>query len=461
VAAWPVVDDAIQLGFPELGADGQLVTDVAELHDALERLVAGVRSIIRTLDDHRGAADQARIHHLELVCARHAPHPVVAFAQFADTAMPTFRGCRHLGGVALVTGRGAQIASGRVAVDDVVRRFDIDGAPAPSALPLNLLVSTDVLSEGLSLRRAAAIVHLDFPWTMARLEQRVGRLRRLGSPHARIAVYAIGPPVSSRALASVVRALQRKARLAIEITGHDRLATAVPLLGSRLARATASVVQRAETGGLEALCRALSLWARGGEPPSAAKAATGQAAAIALIVRGVRHRLIALVDGGVTERAAEVLRVVDALSVAARDDESVPESPPGAMLTIIQRWLDEENGRQLVQPVLDAQSPTQIAVLRALQELLERAGRFERAGLVAKIERSRQLVMSARGVGAERALAALLERAGPLDLDRLEEMLAGRVMPAVAAEGGASLVALLCQGRGPGSRSGWLAPATT
>jgi hypothetical protein len=65
-------------------------------------------------------------------------------------------------------------------------------------------------------------------------------------------------------------------------------------------------------------------------------------------------------------------------------------------------------------------------------------------------------------VGAEHALAALLrESSSRLDLDRLEEMLAGRVMPAVAAEGGASLVALLCQGRGPGSRSGWLAPATT
>jgi hypothetical protein len=256
--------------------------------------------------------------------------------------------------------------------------------------------------------------------------------------------------------------LQRKARLAIEITGHDRLAMAVPLLGSRLARATASVVQRAETGGLEALRRALSLWARGGEPPLAAHATSGREEAIALIGRGTRHRLIALVDGGATERAAEVLRVVDALSVAPRDDESVPEAPPRAMLTMIQRWLDEENGRQLVQPVIDAQSPTQIAVLRALQELLERAGRFERAGLIARIERCRRLVMSARGVGAEHALAALLrESSGTLDLDRLEELLAGRVRPVVAAVDGARLLALLYRGRGDGSCYAWLAPAMT
>jgi superfamily II DNA/RNA helicase len=124
-----------------------------------------------------------------------------------------------------VTGTGARIAAGRVTVDEIAGAFDIgDFANAtPAAMPLQWLIATDVLSEGLSLRRAGVIVHLDLPWTIARLEQRVGRLRRLGSPHRVIAVYAIGPPVEARELVPVVRALQRKARLSSSVAGVDEL----------------------------------------------------------------------------------------------------------------------------------------------------------------------------------------------------------------------------------------------
>jgi len=69
-----------------------------------------------------------------------------------------------------------------------------------SADRIDLLLSTDLLSEGVNLQDAEVVVHLDIPWTAARLEQRVGRLARMGSKHSTVTVYLIRPPASAAAL---------------------------------------------------------------------------------------------------------------------------------------------------------------------------------------------------------------------------------------------------------------------
>ena len=48
---------------------------------------------------------------------------------------------------------------------------------------MTLLLTTDLASEGVNLQDASVVVHLDLPWTAARLEQRVGRVARLASAH--------------------------------------------------------------------------------------------------------------------------------------------------------------------------------------------------------------------------------------------------------------------------------------
>ena len=47
--------------------------------------------------------------------------------------------------------------------------------------PVDLLIATDLLSEGLNLQDASVVVHLDLPWTAARLTQRIGRVWRVGA----------------------------------------------------------------------------------------------------------------------------------------------------------------------------------------------------------------------------------------------------------------------------------------
>lgn len=436
---WPVIDGAIQLGFPPLlmSASGRTV-DIDRARLALHEHVEGVRAIVRSLDRSAGVADQARLIALGSIVRRHRPTPSVAFSQFADTAVATFRGCVHNGGAALVTGRGARVASGAIAVDEIVRAFDNADSRTCAAMPLSLLIATDVLSEGLSLRRAGVLLHLDLPWTMARLEQRVGRLRRLGSNHRTIAVYAIGPPVAARELMPVLRALQRKARVATALVGDAELESSLPLLGKRLAASTLAS-GRVDAG--ERLRSRLKGWLDRDRLISAASTehTTGTRTTLALIDGGGIQRLVAVADSRVTENPDALLNAVELLSAQVLTD--VVPTDWLAIVTPIAQWLDEQRGRELARLATDSPSAAHATVLRMLQELLQRSTRAERALLGSQVERCRKLVLAARGIGGERVLSRLSESA--LDLDLLEQSLRSPALRDPASPSVPRLVAVL------------------
>lgn len=54
---------------------------------------------------------------------------------------------------------------------------------------LRLLLGTDAASEGLNLQRLGALINLDLPWNPTRLEQRKGRIQRIGQRYDVIWVY--------------------------------------------------------------------------------------------------------------------------------------------------------------------------------------------------------------------------------------------------------------------------------
>jgi superfamily II DNA/RNA helicase len=45
---------------------------------------------------------------------------------------------------------------------------------------IRLLIGTDAASEGLNLQRLGTLINLDLPWNPTRLEQRKGRIQRIG-----------------------------------------------------------------------------------------------------------------------------------------------------------------------------------------------------------------------------------------------------------------------------------------
>ena len=45
----------------------------------------------------------------------------------------------------------------------------------------NIIITSDVLAEGVNLHRSNVIVNYDSPWNATRLMQRIGRVNRIGS----------------------------------------------------------------------------------------------------------------------------------------------------------------------------------------------------------------------------------------------------------------------------------------
>jgi superfamily II DNA or RNA helicase len=141
------------------------------------------------------------------------PAKTVVFTDAQPTARYLLQRLRHRR-VAAVFGQVGRFASGEAPRQEVLRAFAprAQGGTRPvAALETEVLIATDLLSEGLNLQDAQRVVHYDLPWSPARLAQRVGRIDRLGSPHDSITTVTFLPP------APLARALAMEERLARKV----------------------------------------------------------------------------------------------------------------------------------------------------------------------------------------------------------------------------------------------------
>ena len=74
----------------------------------------------------------------------------------------------------------------------------------------DLLISTDVLSEGMNLQTAKYLINYDLHWNPTRMIQRAGRIDRIGSPFREIFVYNFFPEKELEDLLRLVAILQDK-----------------------------------------------------------------------------------------------------------------------------------------------------------------------------------------------------------------------------------------------------------
>lgn len=217
LSAWVYTGDAVQLAFAELLLPA--AAPLSELTSALRMHVAALTellSLVRNLDD-RPLADFVR-----QTRARHPNEKIVAFSCYAETAEALYRALRPDGHIALLTARGAMIASGPISRAELLGQF----APQSTATrditeheDVRLLVATDLLSEGVNLQGASVVIHLDLPWTAARIEQRIGRLARLGSPHPRVMSYSVNPPPRAESFLHELEIITRKSEASTQIFG--------------------------------------------------------------------------------------------------------------------------------------------------------------------------------------------------------------------------------------------------
>ncbi|NLE00122.1 MAG: helicase [Fibrobacter sp.] len=71
--------------------------------------------------------------------------------------------------------------------------FDANISLSQQDNSFNILITTEVLSEGINLHRANIIVNYDTPWNSTRLMQRIGRVNRIGTQAPAIFIYNFYP----------------------------------------------------------------------------------------------------------------------------------------------------------------------------------------------------------------------------------------------------------------------------
>lgn len=71
--------------------------------------------------------------------------------------------------------------------------FDANHPLAEQKSDYNILISTEVLAEGVNLHRSNTVLNYDTPWNSTRLMQRIGRVNRIGTKAKRIHIYNFYP----------------------------------------------------------------------------------------------------------------------------------------------------------------------------------------------------------------------------------------------------------------------------
>ena len=128
----------------------------------------------------------------KLLRTQHAKDKVLIFTQFADTARYLESALARAGidRIAAVTGSAENPTR-------LAWRFSPKSNKKQSLAgregELNILIATDVLSEGQNLQDCSVVVNFDLPWAIIRLIQRAGRVDRIGQQSDTIHCYSFLP----------------------------------------------------------------------------------------------------------------------------------------------------------------------------------------------------------------------------------------------------------------------------
>jgi hypothetical protein len=409
---WVVGDDAVQLELAGLSTE---MRGDEPMRAAVETHLAGIRAALRALRDH-GGTDARRAAALVALRERHAGERIVAFSQFADTVRSLFLELRGEPRIAALSAAGALVAGGRIARAEAVARFAprAHGRAEPRAAErIDLLLTTDLLSEGVNLQDASVIVHLDLPWTPARLEQRIGRLARLGAMHERVAVYLMRPPAAAGSLLAMEHRLGAKIDAAARVAGIPPAGVPGVLDPVETMRASApSSVPAAveEIRALLARWRAATIAPAAEEGPLVAACGAPGRVWIALLGGDESPRLFVSLDRGEpTEDPEVVLRALALADRASTIDVATPAAARAVGDAV--RALDRERARRDTADAVDlprvAASRVRRALIRRLASIPARAPLHRRAALAPLVARARLVALAPGGIGAERMLGEL------------------------------------------------------
>ena len=396
LAAWRFADGVQQLSLPELATEFH--TGGADLLAQVRRHADGLRELLALLGS-RADIDPARAGKLREIAALHPGARIVAFSEYTETVGVLYRDLSRTHRAAMLTHGGGIVAGGRISRKEILAQFGT-AAAIPEPQRIDLLLTTDLLSEGVDLQGASVIVHLDLSWNPARMEQRVGRLRRPGASRDRVHVYLFAPPAPAEMLLEMDRRLRQKlgdATRSIGIAGS--------ILPGIVPSANSTVGRR------EQMRSTLRRWLRPGPRRDgiAAAVAGDSPGAIACVRLGGDVMLVAVENGRVHFDPPHALleRITDAAPAPAN------EATVAAIHGVVSDWLARGVLTRVIDLSASSLARSRRQILTRVSRIVQRARRHERASLSAMIGAARTAATVTMPVGAERVLEELARTSLP------------------------------------------------
>lgn len=185
--------------------------DFGEIQDYVTRLAQVPDSKFDRLDD-------------DLDEARAAGHSTIVFTQFTDT-LESLRDRlvgKYQSQLATFTGAGGHMWHPDSGWTPVAKRDLVDAIRSGA---VTVLLATDAASEGLNLQACSYLINYDVPWNPMRVEQRIGRVDRLGQERSTVGIRSYFIP------GTVEEDVYRTLADHIDLF-HDMVGGLQPILGS-------------------------------------------------------------------------------------------------------------------------------------------------------------------------------------------------------------------------------------
>jgi len=181
--------------------NGLTADDLAELDDADDAVIEGLESYLEPIDpkeiqyledllrqfDNTGEDTKCAQFITTLRHELNARESAIVFTQYTDTMdyLRDFLSASFGSLVACYSGRGGELYRGgkwdTVPKEEIKSRFR-DGE-------LKLLLCTESASEGLNLQTCGVLFNYDMPWNPMRVEQRIGRIDRIGQRYPTVRIH--------------------------------------------------------------------------------------------------------------------------------------------------------------------------------------------------------------------------------------------------------------------------------
>ena len=194
--------------------------DLRHLHESLQHDVDVLTNVWHMVKDIRPEKD-AKLQVLKRLLSEDLKgQKIIVFTYYRDTARYLYR--------ELTGEHGEEFR--KKSGNPVIRRMDSGASPAErsrliesfapvsnnrpdlkgSEKEVDILISTDVLSEGQNLQDCGILVNYDLHWNPTRMVQRAGRIDRIGSEFPTLWIYNMFPDEGLERLLGLVESLSRK-----------------------------------------------------------------------------------------------------------------------------------------------------------------------------------------------------------------------------------------------------------